>query len=74
MKNEFKRVKHGQIPGDYRRKFKIAMREKRAPIQVTSDVVIEEKPAKLFRQFLTEKSKTVQRRRDKKAIKQGMDE
>jgi hypothetical protein len=74
MKNEFKRVKHGQIPGDLGRKSKIAMREKRTPIQVRSDVVIEEKQAKSFRQTLTEKSKTVQRRRDKKAIKQGIDE
>jgi hypothetical protein len=74
MKNEFKRVKHGQIPGDLGRKSKIAMREKRTPIQVRSDVVIEETQAKSFRQTLTEKSKTVQRRRDKKAIKQGIDE
>ena len=74
MRTEFKRVKHGQLPGDNSRTLKIAMREKRTPIKVREDYVVEEKCAKAFRKDLVEKSKTAQRRRDKEAIKKGLEE
>ncbi len=54
MSNEFKRVKHGQKPGDLPKGFKIAMREKRIPIRA----------AKTFRKILSKKGRKVQRRRD----------
>ena len=50
------------------------MREARTPIKVREDYVVEEKCAKAFRKDLVEKSKTAQRRRDKEAIKKGLEE
>jgi phage gp16-like protein len=77
MRSEFKRVKHGQIPGDYGRQIKIAMREKRTPIKMVRSVdswVIGDNCAKVFRKDIVAKSKTVQRRRDKEAVKKGLED
>ena len=74
MRAEFKRAKHGQIPSDVGRNFRISMREKRIPMDLAMGRVIGDKCAKGFRQDLVVKSKTVQRRRDKKAIKSGLEE
>lgn len=73
-KNEHKRVKHGQQPGDIPKKMKIAMREKKAPIVVWSWHTITEKAAKNYRRMLVDRSRTVQRRRDKRACEQGYEE
>lgn len=74
MRTEFRRVKHGQMPDDVSRKIKIAMRERRTPIKLGQGYVIGENCAKSFRKDLLEKSKTAQRRRDKEAIKKGLEE
>lgn len=72
MLTEFKRVKHGELPGDISRRHLIAMREKRVPFRVYYGgghfQQIGIKCAKVFRKNLTKKSRTVQRRRDKKEI------
>lgn len=64
MLTEFKRVKHGQQPGDVPKRTKIAMREKFQEIG---------KAAKAFRRYLSEKSRTVQRRRDRRAYEREME-
>ena len=68
MDSEFKRVKHGAVPGDVSKRIKIAMREKKMPVEVFPWYVIEDPCAKSFRKYLQEKSKKVQRRRNKKEI------
>lgn len=68
MDIEFKRIKHGQMPGDLPKRMKIWMREGRAPFMAWPWPVVSEKQAKSFRRFLSEKSRTVQRRRDKREI------
>lgn len=72
--NEHKRVKHGQQPGDIPKHDKIAMREKKTPIEIFPWHTITEKAAKTYRNGLREKGKTVQRRRDKAVIKEQLDE
>lgn len=59
---EHKRVKHGDLPGDVGKSKKIQMREKPAT-----------KRDKSFLRSIIEKGKTVQRRRDKKAIEEDYD-
>ena len=72
MQTEFKRIKHGEMPGDIHRKRKIAMREKHVPFVIDYGggygQEIDEKSAKTFRRFLQDKSKKRQRRRDKEVI------
>lgn len=71
QRNEHKRVKHGELPGDIARRGKIKMREKRAfyafPWQFMGRTV-----SKAFRRHLSEKGRTVQRRRDQRAIDAGL--
>jgi hypothetical protein len=67
--NEFKRVKHGEQPGDLSRQTKIKMREGRTPFRVFPWQLINNNCAKEFRKYLIQKSRTVQRRRDKNACK-----
>lgn len=69
---EHKRVKHGQQPGDVDRWHKIDMREKRTPVYVFPWQTLNEACAKAFRRYLIDKSRTVQRRRDKRAIKEQL--
>ena len=69
---EHKRVKHGQIPGDVHRRVKIDMREKRVPIQASPWHLISQTCAKVYRRLLQDKSRTAQRQRDKKAIRDGL--
>jgi hypothetical protein len=68
QKNEHKRVKHGQHPGDVHKRVKIAMREKDSPIEVASWHTISDNAAKSYRKHIAKKGRKVQRRRDKKEI------
>lgn len=72
MQTEFKRVKHGEQPGDVHRSAKIAMREKKTPIRIFPWQSLDDACAKSFRKYLQEKSKKVQRRRDKRAIEDSI--
>jgi hypothetical protein len=78
MLSEHKRIKHGQHPGDYIKKRKIAMREKRVPFRIywggDAFTTISVKCAKAFRNFFKFKSKKRQRQRDKDEIKLQLDE
>jgi len=67
QRNEHKRVKHGQKPGDIHKGLKIAMREGRTPI-VLRYWVITTKAAKTYNRMLKKKGRAVQRRRDKQRI------
>lgn len=73
-RNEHKRVKHRQEPGDVPKQVKIAMREKRTPIQLFPWQVISDEAAKTFRNVVKEKGRTVQRRRDKAAIEAELED
>lgn len=70
-RTEFKRVKHGEQPGDLPRKAKIRLRELE-PIQLFPRQILSRACAKAFRRYIAEKGKTVQRRRDKRACNEGM--
>lgn len=74
MHNEFKRVKHGHLPGDVSKKRLIQMRETRGPVFIRYSSsyahIIGEAACKQFRKGLAEKSKKVQRRRNKKACQE----
>lgn len=72
MSNEFKRVKHGQQPGDISKQFKIAMREKQTPIVISSYQVISSKAAKTFRRMIAKKGRKVQRQRDHRAERENI--
>ena len=85
MFSEHKRVKHGQQPGDITRDAKIAMRERRHLAIYSRDEnvggfwyfpwqFISDKAAHAFRRELSERSRTVQRRRDRTAIHEGLEE
>lgn len=71
-KNEFKRVKHGQKPGDIHKGLKIAMREGKAPIQC-GWWTISQKAAGTYNRMLKKKGRTVQRRRDKQRIQEELE-
>lgn len=73
-RNEHKRVKHGQQPGDIPKRYKIAMREKDTPIQIFSWHSISDEAAKTYRNDLKDKGRTVQRRRDKKVIEDQLND
>ncbi len=66
---EFKRVKHGQLPGDVHKSEKIAMREKLTPkpLPYPGTLLTWTRRSKRYRKDLVLKSKSVQRQRDKKA-------
>lgn len=68
MLTEFKRIKHGQQPGDVSKRTKIKMREKKIPAAVSPWQTITAPQAKAFRRFLQHKSKKRQRQRDKEVI------
>lgn len=72
MITEFKRVKHGELPGDISRWAKIRMRENKGRKGTAFNLWpwqrLNEKLSKSFRRYLLDKSRTVQRRRDKEAI------
>lgn len=72
-KNEHKRIKHHSYPGDISKKHKIAMREKETPIKVSSCHIIEDEAAKSYRTNLKNRSKSVQRQRDKKEIRNSQE-
>lgn len=69
--SEHKRVKHGSLPGDVSRRTKIAMREKRKITWV--GYPIPEACAKSFRKYVQDKSRKVQRRRDRREIERGLE-
>lgn len=72
---EHKRVKHGDLPGDYSKRAKIRMREKRGlPFRPFPWIEIGERCAKAFRKIVQDKGRTVQRRRDQQAIQHGMED
>ena len=60
-RNEAKRHKHGQLPGDVCKAEKIAMRERKAEAHMFFKNVCGS-----FRRFIKERSITKQRQRDKK--------
>lgn len=70
--SEFKRVKHGELPGDVSRKTKIKMRERSLPFWIWPWQYISDKCIQSFRRDLRQKSKKRQRRRDKETIKEGL--
>ena len=74
MLTEFKRIKHGELPGDISRRAKIRMREIGDRFDVWPWQTISENCANTFRRFLQDKSKSRQRRRDKQAIFDGLKE
>ena len=74
MLTEFKRIKHGELPGDISRRAKILMRERGGRFNVFPWQYISENCAKVYRRFLQDKSKSRQRRRDKQAIVDGLEE
>lgn len=65
MITEFKRVKFGQQPGDYSKRTKIRLLEHNPLSTDTNLSSIEH--VKSFKRDIRDKSRTVQRRRDKKA-------
>lgn len=73
-KNEHKRIKHRSRPGDIPKRHKIAMREKKFPIIVSSCQEVTEKGAKSYRSDLKDRSKSVQRQRDKIEIEASFDD
>jgi len=72
-RNEFKRVKHGHLPGDVHKGIKIAMREKLGEIIIAPWHTISEKAAKVYRKIISKKSKKRQRRRDKERVKEELE-
>lgn len=72
-RNEHKRVKHKQAPGDISKENKIRMREKKTPIKIFEWHTISDDAAKVYRKMLQDKSKAVQRRRDKRRIQEELD-
>ena len=68
QRNRFKRVKHGQEPGDLPKKVKIAMREGKHIVLEPFKEAVKEKHAKAFRKIVIEKGKTKERQRGKKEI------
>lgn len=71
--NEHKRVKHRHLPGDLPKRYKIAMREKKVPFLTALGQLIGVKQAAGYRRDLRKKAKTVQRRRDRRAIADGLE-
>lgn len=55
MMTEFKRVKHGQQPGDIPKRSKIRLREKRVPVHLFSWQVLSLACAKEFRAYVRDK-------------------
>ena len=75
--NEFKRVKHGEQPGDVSRRRKIAMREMcfaDDAIAVFPWQTLNWRCAKAFCRYVIDKGKTIQRRRDKQSINSGLED
>ncbi len=72
--NEHKRVKHGHTPGMLNHNDLVRIREKKEPFYVFPWQWINEKCIKSFHRYIVEKSKKVQRRRDKSAIREGLDD
>lgn len=76
MLTEFKRVKHGQQPGDVAKRHKIRMREKQTPFRIwySSEYgqLMSNACGKAFRKFLQEKSRKRQRRRDAEEIERQL--
>lgn len=79
MLTEFKRVKHGEHPGDISRRAKIRMREAHKIPQHKDGFYylpwqfINWKLMKSFKNYLRDKSRTVQRRRDKRVAQEQME-
>lgn len=67
MLTEFKRIKHGQQPGDLPKGAKIRLRECRVPFRFSWGQRCGLALAKEFSRYVRDKGRTVQRRRDKKA-------
>lgn len=74
MMTEFKRVKHGQQPGDIPKQAKILLRERCVPVRLFPWQILTSACAKEFRLYLRDKGRTVQRRRDKRACLEGIDD
>lgn len=74
MLSEHKRVKHGEQPGDISRAAKIHMRESSIEFNVFPWQTINWKCIKSFRKYLSDKGRTVQRRRDKREIANGLED
>ena len=74
MLTEHKRVKHGEAPGDLNRAWLIALRELRGEfvLQPFPWQWLDERDGKVFRRGLADKSRKVQRRRDRQAISEGL--
>jgi hypothetical protein len=76
---EFKRVKHGEHPGDISRYKAIRMREATKFSRYGNGffafpwMFISRNDIKTFKKYLSSKSKKVQRRRDKRTICDQMD-
>jgi len=71
-RNEHKRVKHGHVPGDIPKQYKIDMREKKTPVVIYTGHTISESAAKVYRKMLAKKSKKRQRRRDRERIQEEL--
>lgn len=72
--NEHKRIKHGHVPGDIAHRHLVRMRERLEGFWVWPWQFINENCIKSFRRVIHDRSKKRQRRRDKKAIQEGLDE
>lgn len=71
-RNEHKRVKHGEMPGQIHRSHIIKMREKKSDIEIFPWYWVTKKQIDALNRYMKEKSKTVQRRRDKRRIEEGI--
>lgn len=72
--SRYKRVKHGQEPGDLSKKVKIAMRERKKIAPLPWGQTINEKAAKAFRKGVIGRGKTKERQRGKKQIERELND
>ncbi len=76
MLTEHKRVKHGEAPGDLHRRWLIALRELRGEyvLQPFPWQTLDERDGMALRRGLADKSRKVQRRRDRRAVVDGLND
>jgi hypothetical protein len=72
--HEHKRVKTGHVSGDLPQRVLIRMREKRTPFYAWPWQYLSEKALAVYRRDMAKKGRKVQRRRDERAIKEGLTE
>lgn len=70
----YKRVKHGETSGSLHRSHIIAMREGNHGFEVFPWYTIGWAQMKALNRYMKEKTKTVQRRRDKRAVNDWLEE